>query len=227
MIKLTSLLVLTAALSSANTISWMTPAGSLAAGQPVKASAIVVTENGSITLFLRDLLANPTSVGQLVSDFSFTLSSTPTSALNTTSTPSGSLIYIGGSGPLVIDPWNLTSIGAKITLESLNSSGPSQVIIGPGPYTNANGSIDGNGAHNPFLDQTATFTFSVAGITADTSVTGATFGFGTTRDASLVPGICSDCDGVRTTGEVPEPWSAFLIGGGLLAVGILGKFRRA
>jgi len=59
---------------------------------------------------------------------------------------------------------------------------PAHTIIGPpgnGGYTNAKGSIAGNGPHNPFLDQTATFTLDEAGVTAATTVTSSTFQFGT------------------------------------------------
>lgn len=232
MIKFTSLLVLTTALSSASTIHWVTPAGSRTSGT-VNTSATVVTEDGRITVTLSNLLANPNDVGQLVSGFSFTLSSTPTTTLGTISTPTGSLITIDRHGERsassdAILPWNLTNAGATILLERLGADdAPSQLIIGPGPYTNANGSIAHNRPHNPFLDGSAKFTFDVAGVTAATSVRDVTFNFGTTRGVT-VPGICSDCDGGGRSGsEVPEPLSAILIGGGLLGVGIFGKLRRA
>jgi hypothetical protein len=44
---------------------------------------------------------------------------------------------------------------------ALNGATPAHTIIGPagsGGYTNADGSIAGNGPHNPSLDRTATFT---------------------------------------------------------------------
>ena len=228
MLKLASLLVLTVGLASANTFIWATPVGSSTGGGSVSASATVVTGAGSITVTLNDLLANPTDVGQLISDFSFTLGSPLSTALDTTSTPAGSLIYV--SSPNTgdpIDPWNLTSTGATILLERLGATGtPSELIIGPGPYTNANGSIAGNTPHNPFLDGTATFTFAVAGVTADSTVTAATFSFGTTL-GNDVTGTCTDCGGGGGLGGVPEPLSLFLMGGGLLGIGIFGKFRRA
>src|ERR1035437_7566911 len=142
MIKLASLLVLTIGLASASTITWTTPAGSTSAGGLVDASAIVVTSAGSVTVTLNDLLGNPHDVGQLLSDFFFTLSSTPTTALNTTTTPTEplNLINIAGNGTVTSNSgpfasWNLTSSGATILLNSLNASGPSQTIIGPGGPT--------------------------------------------------------------------------------------------
>src|ERR1035437_10979430 len=116
-------------------------------------------------------------------------------------------------------------------LNSLKESGPSQTIIGPGGptgvYSNANASIAGNGPHNPFLNRTATFTFAVGGVTADTSVTAATFSFGTTAGDNVRGTTCSTGDCGGTQQDIPEPLSMFLMGAGLLGVGIFGKFRRA
>jgi hypothetical protein len=235
MIKLASLLVLTVGLASAATISFTTPTGSQSAADGlVDASATVVTGAGSVTVTLNDLLGNPHSVGQLLSDFFFTLSSAPTTALNTTSTPTGSLIDIAGDGTATtyagaVTNWDLTSSGATILLNSLNGSGPSQTIIGPagplGLYTNANKSIAGNGPHNPFLTGPVTFTFLVGGVTTSTTVTAATFSFGTAAGDNVPGTPCTDCGG--TVEDIPEPLSLFLMGGGLLGVGVLGKFRRA
>jgi PEP-CTERM motif len=233
MFKFASLLVLTVGLSSANTFFWVTPIGATSAGGPVSASATVDTSTNSVAVTLNDLLVNPANAGQLLSDFAFTLSSTPTAALGSTATPTGSLIDISGFGVVTanlgsIASWGLTSSGPAIHLNSL-AGGATQTIIGPagpgGVYDNANGSIAGNPGHNPFLNGTATFTFAVAGVTADTSVTDATFSFGTTVGDN-VPGTCPDCGG-GTQQDIPEPLSMFLMGGGLLGVGIFGKFRRA
>jgi hypothetical protein len=237
MLKLASLLALTIGLASANTFIWVTPAGSRDSNLDlVDASATVVTSAGSVMVTLNDLLGNPHSVGQLLSDFSFTLSSTPSPALNTTTTPTGSLIDISGGGvatPHVgaITSWDLTSSGATIHLNSLNGSGPSQTIIGPagpsGVYSNANPSIAGNGPHNPFLTGPVTFTLAVGGVTSLTNVTAATFSFGTEAGDNVPGTTCTrDCGG-GTQQDIPEPLSLFLMGGGLLGVGIFGKFRRA
>jgi hypothetical protein len=86
------------------------------------------------------------------------------------------------------------------------------LIIGPpgagGTYSNANSSIAGNVPHNPFLNQTATFTITGSGITASTVVTAATFSFGTT------PG-----DNVAAV-PVPEPSTMAIAGLG--AIGFIG-----
>ena len=236
MIKLASLLVLTIGLASANTITWTTPAGSTSAGGLVDASATVVTSTGSVTVTLNDLLGNPHNVGQLLSDFFFTLSSTPTTALSTTTTPTEplNLIDIASNGSVTSNPgsfatWGLTSSGAIVHLDSLTGGG-TQTIIGPsgpgGVYTNANSSITGNSGHNPFINGTATFTFLVGGVTTNTTVTAATFSFGTAAGDNVLGTTCiTNCGGTQQ--DIPEPLSMFLMGGGLLGVGIFGKFRRA
>lgn len=58
------------------------------------------------------------------------------------------------------------------------------------------------------LPESATFLLDIAGVTADTTVTSATFSFGTTEGADLVPG----------TTLVPEPGSLLLLATGLLGM---------
>jgi hypothetical protein len=93
-------------------------------------------------------------------------------------------------------------------------AGPAHLIIGPpgaGTYASSNGSIHGNGPHNPFLNQTATFTITGSGITADTTITSAKFAFGTTDGALLVTGQA-----------VPEPSSLVL---SFVGIGLIGSIR--
>ena len=87
---------------------------------------------------------------------------------------------------------------------------PAHTIIGRssngtysgGTYSNANSSIAGNGPHNPFLEG-VTFSLSVVGVTASTTITAATFSFGTTAGNTLAG-----------TASVPEPstWMLLLAG---------------
>jgi hypothetical protein len=98
-------------------------------------------------------------------------------------------------------------------------AGPAHLIIGPpGPgntYSNANGSIAGNGPHNPFLNQSASFTISGSNISADTVITGAVFSFGTTGNVTItgMPGV-------------PEPSSLVMGAIGLGLVGTVGFYRK-
>ena len=64
--------VLTVSPAGAATVVFSTPAGSTVNDGAVNASATFITAPGSITVVLADLLADPKSVGQLLSDVSFT-----------------------------------------------------------------------------------------------------------------------------------------------------------
>ena len=64
--------VLTVSPAGAATVVFSTPANSTVDDGAVNASATFITAPGSITVVLADLLADPKSVGQLLSDVSFT-----------------------------------------------------------------------------------------------------------------------------------------------------------
>jgi hypothetical protein len=102
------------------------------------------------------------------------------------------------------------------------AAGPEKTIVGPpngsNLYASANGSIAGNDPHNPFIGQSATFTLAIPGITSTTTVTNAIFSFGTT-EGSNVPG--------RPPQVVPEPATAALLGGGLIALAWILRRRKA
>jgi MYXO-CTERM domain-containing protein len=113
--------------------------------------------------------------------------------------------------------WALQTSGAQLLLNDLTGGQPKQTLIGlpnsSGVYSNANGSIAGNGPHNPFLFGPITFTLTVPGVTAASTITEVTFSFGTTV-------------GQDVAGIVPEPASATLIAVGLTAVAALAGLRR-
>jgi len=204
--------------ASASTFTFQTPTGSTTGGQAVSATASVTTNaNGTVTVVLNDNLASTLDAAQLLSDFFFKLSVTPTTVLTGTTVPTiASLINISSTGVVTssataLAGWGLSSSGATVHLDSLVGGG-SQTIIGPGPYTAANGSIDGNAGHNPFINQTATFNFAVGGVNAGTTVSGAVFSFGTVS-GNNVTGIPS----------IPEPITSGLVGTGLISLFFLRR----
>lgn len=211
----------------ADTITFDTAAGATAGGQAVSAEVVFTTGAGTIEVTLRDLFVNPGDVGQLLSDLTFHVAGVTANLTGSLTSSSGleRTVASGGSftdGSVVAAGWLLTGgTGGTFTLDDLNGgAGPTHAIIGPpggGTYTNANSSIAGNGAHNPFLFGDVTFTLSMGGVTAASSIDNVVFSFGTvsgvTAPGSLAP--------------VPEPASLLLLGSGLAAVGPWGRRRRA
>jgi len=73
-------------------------------------------------------------------------------------------------------------------MEAIGGGQPSQMILpSGGSFTGANASITG-GQFNPFVVGPASFTLAFSGVTAATTVTAATFSFGTGPDF-FIPGV--------------------------------------
>jgi hypothetical protein len=163
--------------------------------------ALVTTGSGTINITLTDLYVNPDGVAENMSGIIFTLNNTPTSA--SIATGAGTEITVNGSGnsgyvlgSSVATGWGIALNGATTALDALGGTAanpPTHTIIGPSGagslgYSNAGGSIAGNSAHNPFLDQTATFTLNEAGVTSSSTVKSTIFQFGTTDGQGQQPG---------------------------------------
>lgn len=213
----------------ADTVTFITPTGSMTGGQAVDASATFVTNaNGSIDITLTNLQANPTSVVQAISDLDFTLSNGATTGMLSSSSGTEITIASGGTatlGSAVSTGWVLNnSVSGGLQLDVLGTpEAPAHLIIGPSGagsvYSDANGSIAGNKPHNPFLDQTATFVVDVSSVTDTTTITGVSFSFGTTAGANTVVGT--------PFMPTPEPSSLMLLGSGLLGLPLLRRRAKA
>jgi hypothetical protein len=226
--------------ASASTITFVTPIGSTTSG-PVDAQATFTTGTNSLLITLSNLQANPTDVGQLLSDLDFTLSGGVTSG--TLSSSSAQEITVNSTtgtftlGNTVSTGWGLNNnvnVGGltsalQLTLLGGFISPPDHLIIGPptgGLYSNANSSI---GTHNPQLNGSATFNLTFApsaGVTENTTITGATFSFGTTVGSDEISG-CVGTIGVAgchpTNPPVPEPVTSGLVGTGLISLFFLRR----
>ena len=224
------MVLLLASVAGAGSITFDTAAGSTVGGLPVSATATFVTGADSLTISLTNLQDNPTGVAQNLSDLSFVLSGGETSGSLTSSSGLERTVAADGTftdGALVSTGWALETFGSGLRLHVLGTAiGPAHTIIG-GPdgsnvYSNGNGSITGNGPHNPFLAGTVTFDLTVLGLTEDSTVTSVSFSFGTT-EGNDVPGGCIDC-----TPRVPEPSAGtlFLISGVLVAIAT-ARLRRS
>jgi hypothetical protein len=220
--------------ASASNVTSSTPAGSTTSG-PVAASATFITGNGFINITLTDLQVNPKDVGQLISGLSFTLSNGATTGTLFSSTAKQVTVNSGGTYSLGAMTgsagWGLNnSVSGGLQLNALGFIGPAGLILGPpgagGTYSNANASIAGNSAHNPFLFQSVQFIIDVTGVTSATTVTSATFSFGTTPGQFSVKGCMStDPTCGLSVGSVPEPISLVLTGSGLIGLFFLRRRR--
>ena len=215
---------------------YTTSAGATVSDGAVDASATFALVNGNqLQITLTDNLANPKSVGQLISDLQFSISGV--TGLSLSSMSSTGITINGNHTPTtdgtVNSGWIEGVFGSGFLLCVIcapsfpKDAAPAELIIGPGPYTNANGSIAGNSPHNPFLYQTATFTLSGTGITSSTSVSNVVFSFGT-QFGSDVTGTPGGGGVTLGAGPVPEPGSATLAAGafGILALVLRRRHNR-
>jgi hypothetical protein len=221
----------------ANSVTFVTPTGALAAGESVSASAVFTPGTNSLTISLTNMLsaAAMKDAGQLLSDLFFTLNTAATGAAGVTSS-NGTFIdlqtnnSVGSATPTAQSGnpadkigWFFSNSGTNSWhLDGLNggsSNNPGQLIIGgttaDNAYPMANSSLAGNDPHNPFVQGTGVFVLDIPGVTSMTNVTAATFSFSTSS-------------GIDVTGQLqptPEPrFYTLLLSAGLF-LGLIWRRR--
>jgi hypothetical protein len=187
---------------------------------------IDITGN-TLTLTLTDLAIDPNSVIENISGFKILFNS---SISGTTFVSDNSVLrevlqdgtFTDSAAGSLPHHWATTYTSNALTLDDLgNGPGPAYTILGApgagGSYQSKQGagSISGNNPHNPFLDQTATWIFTVPGLSS-ISITSVTFQFGTTD------GQNQQTNNLTST---PEP-ASLLLGAGALLLAI-GRKRLA
>jgi hypothetical protein len=190
---------------------------------PLAASATFTTGPGFIDVTITNNLSAAAiiSAGQAVSDLSFTLSNAPgtqgtltaspatfltfpnsTTATTSTGTPNR---FIGQGSPA---SGTFTVTGNTILMEAIGGGQPSQMILpNATSFPNANSSITGNTAQNPsqfspFVEGSASFILDFAGVIAATTITSATFSFGTGPDTFIPAAVPAPVVGAGLPGLI-------------------------
>ncbi len=176
-----------------------TPANTQVGGQPVSAQATFTTGAGTVHIVVQNLITDPRSVIQNLSALGFILGggqsagTLVTSSANLRSVASNNFTDSGSAatGWKLESAYNLASVlGLRLCDLCAGADGPAHTLIGgpagSGGYPNANGSINGNGPHNPFLSGNAVFDLNVTGVTAQTTISKVRFQFGTADGTNFV-----------------------------------------
>ena len=227
--------LLAAGASSASPIVFQTATGATAGGNPVSAQAVFALGTNTLEIGLGDSLANPIAVAQLISGMSFALSNGLSSG--SLSSSGAYFIAVSTSGSFAAAGHGATSwllqtgtSGFDLCEICYNVNGgarAAELIIGPPDsqdiYSGAMGSISGNRPHNPFINQSGSYTLDIPGLSSSDTISNVVFRFGTTFGQVTSDGVCTDnCGGT----SVPEPGALALFAAGLLGCALFINRRR-
>ena len=205
-------------------------------GLPVSATANLAGTAGTntLTLVLTNTSLGHTSVAQALVGFQFTICDAqgqllPIVVTGISAQTGRAIVFNGSTTATDVGDSGVDNLGwglnATLGVTALGFTGPNgtnppdESILGPAnsglTYTGANTSITGTSSHQPFVNETATFTLTLSGNLPE--------GF------CICPGVTFffNTDGTPLT-NVPEPASMLLLGTGLLGVaaGVRRRIRK-
>jgi hypothetical protein len=191
----------------------------------VSAQATFHQTGGNLLDIKLQNLVTTSNVGQGISGIQFQIRDSQGNLLNITGSitaQNNPLILVSSNGTVTslgtqATGWGLSNNGPTITLTGLGFTGngtnpPDELIVGT--LSGPNGSIAGNGPHNPFINQTGVFTVTFSqNLPADFQISNVVLLFGTGPNS--------------VNANTPEPASMLLLATGLLGAASGIRRRRA